>query len=372
MIKYINKQNLFFYFQLIKNINWIILAVLTVLVFIGALILYSVSGGNFSPLAKNHLIKYGFCLIIFLMIYLSNTEFIFRNSYIFYFISIFTLIILFFVGAESGGSQRWLRLGFFNIQPSEISKVALTLALARYYSDFYHVNNNSFLKLIIPLILITVPFILIINQPDLGTGILLLSNGLFIILMSGLGLRLVILGLLSLSLLTPLVWNYLYDYQKQRILTFLSPENDPLGSGYHIAQSKIAIGSGGFWGKGYMKGSQSQLEFIPEIHTDFIFSVFSEEFGYFGSVIIIFLYIFLIFFCLFSSFRTHNSFAKLAIFGLSMNFFLYCIINISMVIGLVPVVGVPLPLLSFGGSAMLTIMISFGLIMNFNKENKLN
>ena len=298
--------------------------------------------------------------------------FIYKNSYAFYLLSILSLIALLFFGLESGGSQRWLRLGFINLQPSEITKVALTLALARYYSDFYNSDNNSITKLFMPLILITIPFILIINQPDLGTAILLLTNGLFIILMSGLGIRLVILGILSLSFLTPIVWNYLHDYQKQRIITFLAPESDPLGSGYHIAQSKIAIGSGGFWGKGYTQGSQSQLEFIPEIHTDFIFSVFSEEFGFFGSIIIILLYLMLILYGIYSSYKALSIYAKLAIFGLSMNFFLYCIINISMVIGIVPVVGVPLPLLSFGGSAMLAIMISFAIIMNFNTRNKLN
>ena len=372
MIKYIFLKNFYHYFSLIKNINWIIFSILITLVLLGAIILYSASGGSFHPLVKAHLIKFSFCLLIFLIVYLIDIEAVFNNSYIIYCLSIFSLLLIFFIGLDSGGSQRWLRLGFFNLQPSEIAKVSLTLALARYYSDFRHINNNSFLKLIIPLILIFLPFFLIINQPDLGTGILLLTCGFFMILLSGLGLKLVILGVLSLALLIPVTWNYLYDYQKKRIITFLNPESDPLGSGYHIAQSKIAIGSGGFWGKGYMQGSQSQLEFIPEIHTDFIFSVFSEEFGLFGSILIILLYTVLVIYCLLSSYRSSNNFAKLAIFGLTMNFFLYLIINISMVIGIVPVVGVPLPLLSYGGSAMLTVMISFGLIMNFNTREKTN
>lgn len=370
MIRNINARNIYFYFSEIKNINWFIFSILLILFILGSLILYSASGGEFSPLVKAHIIKFILCLIVFFIIYLVDIEIIFKNSYVIYFLSIITLIMLFFIGLESGGSQRWLRLGFFNLQPSELGKIALTLALARYYSDFHHVDNNSVKKLIIPLLMILFPFFLIVNQPDLGTGILLLISGLLMILVSGLGIRLVFLGLISLSLLTPLVWNYLYDYQKQRIITFLSPENDPLGSGYHIAQSKIAIGSGGFFGKGYMKGSQSQLEFIPEIHTDFIFSVFSEEFGFLGSLIVILLYLTLLLYCLFSSYKSNNNFARFTIFGLSMNFFMYCIINISMVIGLVPVVGVPLPLLSFGGSAMLTVMISFGLIMSFNSRDK--
>ena len=279
------------------------------------------------------------------------------------------LIALIFLGIESAGSRRWLDLGLYTIQPSELAKIGLILGLSRYYCDFKQVQNNSILKVIIPFVLVLIPFYLILNQPDLGTSLLLLFIGAAIIFISGISFILILLGLLLFSFGVPMIWGQLYDYQKRRILTFLNPENDPLGSGYHIAQSKIAIGSGGFWGKGYMNGSQSQLQFIPEIHTDFVFSIFSEEFGFFGSILIILLYMIIISYGLIKSFSTQDHFNKLVIFGLTINIFLYFIINISMVIGLIPVVGVPLPLVSFGGSAMLATMIAFGIIMNLKSKS---
>ena len=367
--KLLKKNN---FLQILQSINWNIIFILFAFFFTGCAVLYSASGGEFSPLVKNHILKFIFSLIVFTLILFINYNFIYKVSFVFYIISIGLLIFLVFFGIESAGSKRWISLGFFSIQPSEFAKIFLVLALSKYYSEVTYIKNNSLIKIIFPILLILVPFFLIVNQPDLGTSLLLVANGLSLIIVSGISIWLIIVGFFTFISLIPITWNLLHNYQKNRILTFLNPENDPLGSGYHISQSKIAIGSGGFTGKGYMKGSQSQLEFIPEIHTDFVFSILSEEFGFLGSVIIILLHLYLFFYGLRSSFYAKNEFDKLVVFGLTINYFLYFFINISMVIGLVPVVGVPLPIISYGGSAMLAIIISFAIIQKININRKLS
>ena len=355
-----------------KIINWEVICILFIFFLTGCAVLYSASGGNFFPLVKNHVIKFIFSLIVFILILLINYNFIKKLSFPFYLISLAMLIFLIFFGTESAGSKRWISLGFASIQPSEFAKIFLVLAIAKYYSEVSYVKNNSLVKSIFPILLIVVPFFLIVNQPDLGTSLLLVANGLSVIIASGISAWLIVFGFIIFVSLIPLTWNLLHNYQQNRILTFLNPENDPLGSGYHIAQSKIAIGSGGFTGKGYMQGSQSQLEFIPEIHTDFVFSIFSEEFGFLGSIIILLLHFYLFFYGMKSSFFADNEFDKLVIFGLTINYFFYFLINISMVIGLVPVVGVPLPIISYGGSSMLAIIISFAIIQKININRKNN
>ncbi len=354
------------FLQIFKGINWEVIIILFLFFFIGCTVLYSASGGDLSPLVKNHIIKFIFSSIVFIFILSISYNYIKRVSFVFYIVSIILLIYLMFFGVESAGSKRWISFSFFSIQPSEFSKIFLVLAMAKYYSEVTYIKNNSLLKSIFPILLIIIPFFLIVNQPDLGTSLLLVANGLSIIIVSGISIWLIAVGFIIFISLIPITWNLLHSYQQNRILTFLNPENDPLGSGYHIAQSKIAIGSGGFTGKGYMQGSQSQLEFIPEIHTDFVFSIFSEEFGFLGSVIIILLHLYLFFYGIKSSFQANNEFDKLVVFGLTINYFFYFIINISMVIGLVPVVGVPLPIISYGGSSMLAIIISFALIQKIN------
>ena len=358
-------KNIFF------KINWIVYFFLSSLAFIGGLILYSVSEGSFYPLASSHLIKYLISSVALFLTCFISAKLIYKTSYLLYFFSIILLIAVLIFGSDNFGSNRWLDIGGFTFQPSELSKVAVIVALARYYHDYYFISNNNFLKVFFPIILLLVPFLFVINQPDLGTGLLILISSLILIFLSGIGIWYIFFSTIFFTLLAPLLWNYLYDYQKQRILTFLNPEQDPLGSGYHIAQSKIAIGSGGFLGKGYIKGSQSHLEFIPEMHTDFVFSIFSEEFGFLGSVILIIIYTYLLLYGIMSSYKAKNTFNKLIIAGLTVNIFLYFIVNLAMVIGLIPVVGVPLPLVSYGGSAMLVTMISFGLIMNLNNSKDL-
>ena len=354
-----------------KIINWEVIFILFLFFLTGSAVLYSASGGNLNLLVKNHIIKFLFSSTVFIFLLLINYKFIKSLGLYFYLISVASLIFLIFFGTESAGSKRWISLGFFSIQPSEFAKIFLVLAIAKYYSEVAYIKNNSFIKSIFPILLILVPFLLIVNQPDLGTSLLLLANGLSIIIVSGINVWLIVIGVIIFISLIPLAWNLLHNYQQNRILTFLNPENDPLGSGYHIAQSKIAIGSGGFTGKGYMQGSQSQLEFIPEIHTDFVFSIFSEEFGFLGSIIIILLHFYLFFYGMKSSFYAKNEFDKLVVFGLTINYFFYFLTNISMVIGLIPVVGVPLPVISYGGSSMLAIIISFAIIQKININRKL-
>ncbi len=354
-----------------KTINWEVICILFLFFLIGCAVLYSASGGDFNLLVKNHIIKFIFSSIVFIFILLINYNFIKKISFSFYLISVALLIFLILFGVESAGSKRWISLGLFSIQPSEFAKIFLVLAIAKYYSEVTYIKNNSLIKSIFPILLILLPFLLIVNQPDLGTSLLLLANGLSIIIVSGINIWLIVIGFILFISLIPIAWNLLHNYQQNRILTFLNPENDPLGSGYHIAQSKIAIGSGGFTGKGYMQGSQSQLEFIPEIHTDFVFSIFAEEFGFLGSIIIILLHFYLFFYGMKSSFYANNEFDKLVVFGLTINYFFYFLINVSMVIGLVPVVGVPLPIISYGGSSMLAIIISFAIIQKININRKL-
>jgi rod shape determining protein RodA len=363
------KENFFYNFI---NINWSIISVLFILFILGCFVIYSASGGSFYPLVEKHIYKFIFSLIVLFFICCINYELLKSCSYYFYLLNIILLIYLVFFGTENSGSQRWINLGFFSIQPSEFAKISLILAISKYYSDVKYLRDNSIIKVIIPVLLIIIPFIIIVSQPDLGTSILLVTNGISLIIISGISYWFILLGLFLFIISIPVIWSILFDYQKQRILTFLNPEGDPLGSGYHIAQSKIAIGSGGFTGKGFMQGSQSQLEFIPEIHTDFVFSVFTEEFGYLGALVIVILYLFLFIYGLISCYKASHIFEKLVIFGLTVNLFLYFLVNISMVIGLIPVVGVPLPIISYGGSSMLAVMISFGIIERINLNRRLN
>ena len=364
----LSKRNNFFH--IFKIINWDVICILFIFFFTGCIVLYSASGGEMSPLVNGHIIKFIFSLLFFVLILSINYNFIKGASFPFYLLSLASLLFLVFFGIESAGSKRWISFNFFSIQPSEFAKVFLVLAISKYYSEVTYIKNNSIIKIIFPIFLILVPFFLIVNQPDLGTSLLLVANGLSIIIVSGISVWLIAIGFIIFISLIPITWKLLHNYQQNRILTFLNPESDPLGSGYHIAQSKIAVGSGGFIGKGYMKGSQSQLEFIPEIHTDFVFSIFSEEFGFLGSLIIILLHLYLFFYGMKSSFYANNDFDKLVIFGLTINYFLYFIINVSMVIGLVPVVGVPLPIISYGGSSMLAVIISFAIIQKININRK--
>ena len=344
------------------RMNWSFFLLICLIVSIGIVLLYSASGGSINPWAIRQFYRFLLGSVFFFAIALSDLRMWMRYAYILYFISLVALVLVEFKGAVGMGAQRWLNLGFFQFQPSELIKITLVLALARYFhgSTEEDVKKNTYL--IVPALLLAFPVALILKQPDLGTATMLCIVTLCLFFLIGVQLwkfgLLILVGIASI----PVVWHFLHDYQKSRVLTFLSPESDPLGKGYHIMQSKITLGSGGVFGKGFLQGTQSHLNFIPEKHTDFIFTVLSEEFGMIGSVTLLILYMSLIFLGFRMALRSANGFGKLLALGLTVNFATYVFINIAMVMGLLPVVGVPLPLVSYGGSAMMTLMIGFGFV----------
>lgn len=285
-------------------------------------------------------------------------------SYGAYLGSLLLLVYVDLFGHIGMGAQRWINLYFIQVQPSEIVKITIVLALSRYYSSVHFKHNSLKSQLFAIVAFIGVPVVLVLRQPDLGTAVILCLVGSSIVFLSGLHWGYFASVGVALVSSLPILWSFLHPYQQKRVLTFLNPENDPLGAGYHIMQSKIAIGSGGFWGKGFMQGSQNKLDFLPEKQTDFIFTTFTEEFGFVGALILIGAYMFMLFSCYRIALRFQQTFPRLMVTGLATTFFLYVFINIGMVIGLMPVVGVPLPLLTYGGTATLTMMISIGLILS--------
>lgn len=339
------------------------------LIFFGVAFQYS-AVRSWTPWAMNHMVKaFIFFPIIFIIQYLKPS-FLKKSAYPIYFINLILLICVYLFGIIGMGAQRWINLYIFKLQPSEIMKITLILMLSHYYSCVSSDKLKSLKTHIIPFIATVIPFVLIAKQPDLGTALIILFVGLFSIFISGLNIRYILLGMIFFAISIPYIWSKLYDYQKMRILTFLNPESDPLGSGYHVIQSKIAIGSAGMYGKGFFNGTQSKLNFLPEKHTDFIFSTISEETGFIGSIFIIFLYILLIYCILRVAVKTYNTFYTMIIVNIAFLLFCHMVVNIGMVIGILPVVGVPLPLISYGGSSLLTFFILFGLVIyvGMNKD----
>ncbi|MBP9743315.1 MAG: rod shape-determining protein RodA [Burkholderiales bacterium] len=285
----------------------------------------------------------------------------------FYIITIIFLVIVLLFGISSHGAKRWLYLGL-RIQPSELCKLSVPIVLAYYYSSKHHLAR--YVEYSIGILLILIPFCLIAKQPDLGTGILVVASGLFVLFFIGLPWRIIIVGFIILAASTPIIWHFLHDYQQHRILTLINPQSDPLGRGYHIIQGIIAIGSGGLYGKAYLHGTQIHLDFIPEKHTDFVVSVLAEEFGHIGVCVILILYLILILRSLVIMKQTHDLFARVLLGSIIMSFTLYILINMGMVAGIVPVVGVPLPFISYGGTATLVLMLQFGIILSVARQNK--
>lgn len=340
----------------------------------GVLILYSAGGKSLFPWASKQLLY--FILFAFVMVYIASIDsnFVYKNAYNFY---IFTLILLVLVevfGTTAMGAKRWVNLGIAKIQPAELSKIALVLMLARYFNSKSYSEIARVKTLIIPGILSLIPMLLIIKQPDLGTGIVLLIIATTIFYAAGVRIYVFLVGILGGLIVAPTLWNKLHNYQKQRIIMFLKPEEDPLGDGYNIIQSKIAIGSGGFFGKGLFQGPQSKLDFLPEHQTDFIFSTLAEELGFFGSIILIILYGLIIYNSTSIALRVKSDFARLTVIGINTIFSCHVIINIAMVSGMLPVVGIPLPFLSYGRTMMGSMMIGFGIIFNLylNYKSKFN
>jgi len=355
----------------VARINWILVFLIITLSLIGFINLYSVGGGSFYPWVLPQLQKFSFGLVIVVGIALIPISFWQTSSYHIYFIGLILLVMVEIIGVRLMGAQRWLDLGIVQIQPSEIMKVAMVIAVANYYSQTNPTKVSRPLYLIFPICLIMLPVGLIFIQPDLGTAILLLLGGGIILFVSGvslfyfMGVAFMFIGAIASILISRgTSWQILQDYQYRRIDTFLNPDSDPLGSGYQIIQSKIAIGSGGLTGKGFLNGTQTQLNFFPEKHTDFIFPVLAEEFGLFWSLIILILFFGIVLVCLYEALKAQDRFSSLLIIGLAGTFFLYFTVNLAMVTGLFPVVGIPLPLISYGGSALLSLMISFGFIQS--------
>jgi len=344
--------------------NWGFLLLLVLIASIGFAMLYSVAEGSFSPWAYRQALRFGVGVCILLIAAMIDLRLWMRLAYPLYGAALAMLVAVEIVGFTGMGAQRWLNLGFVQIQPSEIMKVTLLMALARYFHGLTLEEVSRLRNLFIPVMLIAAPVGLVVLQPDLGTAILLMASGAILFFAAGLRWRYFILAGISVLAAVPIVWSRLHDYQKNRVFTFLDPERDPLGAGYHILQSKIALGSGGAFGKGFMEGTQSQLNFLPEKHTDFIFTMLGEELGLAGGLVLLALYFIVLMFSLNVAMQCRNQFGRLLAIGVSMTFFLYVFINTAMVMGLLPVVGVPLPLVSYGGTAMLSLMFAFGLLMS--------
>lgn len=348
----------------LSQINWLIVSLVLLLGGFGVAMLYSAAGGSMEPWASRQAVRFGAAFIGMMVVALIPNRLLMKYAYAFYFLCITLLLVVEVAGSLQMGAQRWISVGGLNLQPSEIMKMALTLALARYYHGMLAEDASRPLLMIPPLALIGMPVVLILLQPNLGTATITAAIGVCLLFAAGLYWRYFIaVGTAGLAAI-PIAWQFLHDYQKQRVETFLNPEADPLGAGYNIMQSKIAIGSGGLFGTGYMQGSQSQLDFLPEKHTDFIFTMIAEEFGFVGATSVIGVYMLLILLGLATAIRSRSRFGALVAIGVTAMLLLHVTINMGMVMGLLPVVGVPLPLLSYGGTMTFAMMFGFGLLLN--------
>ena len=351
-------------FEKIKNLNYLLIFLLILLSFIGAAGLYSAADGSYQPWAFKHLIRFYVFLLMAVFIAVIDIKFIYKYTYLIFFISLLLLISVEIIGVLGKGATRWIRIFGFNIQPSEIVKITIILALAKYYNDLKFENIKKIINLFIPFLILGIPFVFVVLQPDLGTSLSIIILGIFIFFLAGVRIWKFLLGFLLTIISIPIILQFIKPYQKNRIISFLNPESDPLGQGYQLIQSKIALGSGGGIGKGFLKGTQSYLEYLPEKQTDFIFTLIGEEFGFIGTIFIILLFLILISVCYFISIKSFHTFGRIITLGVASNIFIYVFMNIAMVSGLMPVVGIPLPLISYGGSVMLSIMISIGLVLN--------
>lgn len=352
----INKQLL--------RLSWPILGVSFALVFLGLIMMLSAGGGDWSVYARPQLIRLPVALIGMTLLALMPMRLLMDYAYAIYLICVLVLLGVDIIGHVGMGAQRWLNIGGVTVQPSEFMKLALILALARYFHQLQPDDIRRFNFLIPPLIMIAVPAFFILRQPNLGTTSIVVGVGVVMLFLAGMPWRYFIGAAISAIIAAPLGWQFLHDYQRQRVLTFLDPEKDPLGAGYNILQSMIAIGSGGFFGKGYLQGSQSQLDFLPEKHTDFIFTMLAEEFGFIGSITLLGLYAAFIYMSMQVAMRSKSTFGGMVAAGVGVLVFIHVMINCAMVMGMIPVVGVPLPLLSYGGSVFMSMLLALGLLLN--------
>ncbi len=351
-------------------LNWPFLLLVTAIVLVGAGALYSVAGGSLDPWASRHVVRFCFGLALLFAVAFSDIRWWLRGAYPLYLAALLLMLLVPLIGVESGGARRWLGYGEFSFQPSEMMKMALVLALARYYQWLPPEKIWRPDALIPPALMIGLPLLLALAQPDLGTALLFAVIGAGLLFLAGVSWFYFGAVIVGIVVALPHAWESLHDYQRERVLTFIDPERDPLGSGYHILQSKIAIGSGGFAGKGFMQGTQAQLNFLPEKHTDFIFTMFAEEMGFIGAVALLTLYLLTLVFITYMALRCRSTFARLVAAGMGLCLFTYVFINVAMVTGLVPVVGVPLPLVSYGGTSMLTMIVGLGFVLNAHVNRK--
>jgi rod shape determining protein RodA len=350
--------------QRIRGISWGLVLLSCATAGFGIAVLYSAADGSMEPWAAKQTIRFAIALILMIGAALLDIRHWFRAAYWVYAIVLALVVAVDLRGFVGMGAQRWIDLGVIQLQPSELMNVAVVLALARCFHSLSSEELGRIRYLILPALMIGVPAALVLKQPDLGTAVTLLMGGAVLYFIAGVRLRYFALTAAAAAAALPGVWHFLRDYQKNRIYTFLDPDSDPLGAGYHILQSKIALGSGGLFGKGFMQGSQSHLSFLPEKQTDFIFTTLAEEFGFVGGLGLLALYSMIIAYGFAMALRSRNHFGRLLGLGIVTNFFLSVFINIAMVMGLIPVVGVPLPLISYGGTAMLAVMVGFGLLLN--------
>ena len=346
------------------SIDYVLVFSILILGIVSMFAMYSTDGGEFKYHTESHILRFFVFFLMFFILSFVQIRFWHSTSYLIYVAFLTLLIGVKYFGLTSSGSQRWLNFYFMNLQPSELMKVGLILFLAKYYHRVSIENVNRLKFLFLPIFVLITPVLLVVMQPDLGTSILIAAGGLVVAWLAGVRVKFFFYSLLLFITLLPIAISFLKPYQKARILTFLNPEKDPLGAGYQIIQSKIAIGSGGLFGKGFLNGSQSYLDYLPEKHTDFIFTLFSEEFGFFGSISILLLYSLIIYRIIKIGNITRSNFGKLYCYSFATAFFVYVIVNMSMVLGLLPIVGSPLPIMSYGGSSMMAIMLGLGIAMS--------
>ncbi len=350
----------------LAQINWSLIFLVSLVSCIGFATLYSAAGGNIEPWAGRQMTRFAIGTALLIAIALIDIRFWFRFAYVGYglaFAALLAIEIATDLRIFRMGAQRWLDLGFFQFQPSEVMKVALVLVLARYFHGLSYEEVGRPTRLIWPALLVLAPAALVARQPDLGSALLLVFTGAVLFLAAGVRIWKFLLVAAAGAAVVPVAWGFLREYQRNRVLTFLNPENDPLGTGYHIIQSRIALGSGGVWGKGYLQGTQAHLQFLPERQTDFIFPMFAEEFGLVGAILLIGLYVLILIYGLAIALRAQTQFGRLTAMGLISIFFVYAFVNMAMVQGLVPVVGIPLPFMSYGGTAMMSLLIAFGILI---------
>ena len=360
---YFQKHNLNFR-EKVFSLDFLLIFMVLLLGIISIFAMYSSEQGKFGYYTQSHLYRFAIFFTVFIIVSFLRVQFWYKSAYLFYFIILILLLAVDLYGITASGSKRWISLFFINLQPSELMKIALIIFLARYYYKIpsEHVTNIKYI--LIPVVALFAPVLLVVSQPDLGTAVLIMIGGFAVVWLKGFRIKFFLYSFFVLIFFIPFGISFLEPYQKSRILTFFNPERDPLGAGYQIIQSKIAVGSGGIFGKGFLQGSQSYLDYLPEKHTDFIFTLFSEEFGFIGSVVLLLIYVMIIYRITAIGNQSKNNFARLYCFSFATAFFVYVAVNMSMVLGLLPIVGAPLPIMSYGGSSMLSIMVGLGIVMS--------